>query len=133
MKGNTLIAFCLTFLMILGLISCKKEEKLQEPDLYGKWNWVSSKSKLHGNTITPQTEGYTQSIEFNTNGMIEFRHNDSLTSEKPFSIIHDASISTLPVIKLENDPFWMYSIKGDSLYLDNVCPNCFDDKYVRVK
>ena len=132
MKLFSPIVIFFVFLMWF-VIACKKDETTKETDLYGKWEWFSSKSRLHGTIITPQTEGYTQSLEFKTSGKIEFFKNDSVTAEKAFSIVHDASISTLPIIKLENDLLWMYSFVADTLYLENICPNCFDDKYVKVK
>lgn len=130
------ITSCVLLILILSVISCNKEEKTTIPEvnnLLGKWNWISSISGLHGTILTPQSEGYNMSIEFKLTGMIEFRKNDTITSEKQFSIIHDAGISSLPIIKLENDPLWMYSIIRDTLFLNNICTNCFNEKYLRAR
>lgn len=134
MKHKRTIAFPLVLLlMILTLITCKKDDEIEGKDLYGKWNWVSSISGLNGNILTPQTEGYTQSMEFKATRKVEFRKNDTVTSEKSFSITHDAKISTLPIIKVEDDPTWSYKTKTDTLFLYNVCPTCYNEKYVKVK
>jgi hypothetical protein len=121
--------------MIITVITCKKEEenKIEGIDLYGKWNWVSSISGLHGNTITPQTEGYTMSMEYKSTRKVEFRKNDTVTSEKSFSISHDAKTSTYPIINIEDNPTWSYKIKDDTLFLNNVCPTCYNEKYIRIK
>jgi len=134
MKQIKTIVFPLIFLvLILTLNTCKKDDEIEGTDLYGKWNWVSSTSGITGNVLTPQTEGYTMTMEFKSTRKIEFRKNDTVTSEKPFSITHDAKISALPIIKVEDDPTWSYKIKTDTLFLYNVCPTCYNEKYVRVK
>jgi hypothetical protein len=134
MKHIKSFAFpALTFVMMLTLITCKKDDEIEGTDLYGKWNWVSSISGLYGTVLTPQTEGYTQSMEFKSTRKVEFRKNDTVTSEKSFSITHDAKVSTLPIIKVEDDPTWSYKIKTDTLFLYNVCPTCYNEKYVKVK
>jgi hypothetical protein len=124
----------LLIVLIFTAINCSKDDEVIEgSDLYGKWNWVSSISGLHGNTITPQTEGYNMSMEFKPTRKLEFRKNDTVTSEKLFSIVHDADVATLPIIKVEEDPTWSYKIKDDTLFLYNVCPLCYNEKYIRVK
>jgi len=119
--------------MILTLITCKKDDNIEGTELYGKWNWVSSKGGAFGKTLTPATEGYTQSMEFKSTRMVEFRQNNAVTSEKAFSIAHDTKIANLPIIKLVNDLTWSYAVKGDSLFLYDVCGTCYDHKYVKVK
>jgi hypothetical protein len=124
----------LLFVIILTAINCSKDEEVTEgSDLYGKWNWVSSISGLHGNTITPQTEGYTSSMEFKATRKIVFLKNDTVTGEKHFSISHDAKTSAFPIINVDDNPTWSYKIKDDTLFLYNVCPLCFNEKYIRVK
>ena len=120
--------------MMLSVITCKKDETVIEgTDLYGKWNWVSSTGGAFDKTLTPATEGYTQTMEFKATRLVEFRQNNATTSEKAFSIAHDTKISNLPIIKLVDDLTWSYSVKGDSLFLYGVCSTCYDNKYVKVK
>jgi hypothetical protein len=136
MKHLKPLAFPLLLLLILLIaITCKKEEenKIEGTDLYGKWEWVSSTGGAYGKTLTPVTEGYALSMEFKETRLVEFRQNNAVTSEKAFSIVHDAKVSSLPIIKLVDDLTWMYTIKGDSLFLDDVCSTCYDHKYVKVK
>ena len=132
---KTLVFPLLLLLMLLAIVSCKNDEenKIEGTDLYGKWNWLSSISGLYGTILTPQSEGYSLSIEFKSTRKIEFRKNDTITSEKLFSIAHDVSISNLPIIVVEDDPTWSYKINSDTLFLNNVCPTCYNEKYIRVK
>jgi hypothetical protein len=120
-------------LIIVISFSCSKDEVIEGTDLYGKWNWVSSKSGLYGTVLSPQTEGYTMSMEFKATRKVEFKKNDTTTAEKPFSIAHDAKISVLPIIRIGDDLTWYYSIKNDTLFLNNVCSTCYNEKYLRVK
>ena len=124
----------LTLVLMLTLITCKKDETVIEgTELYGKWDWVSSTGGAFGKTLTPATEGYTESMEFKATRMVEFRRNNVVSSEKAFSIAHDTKISNLPIIKLVDVLTWSYSVIGDSLYLYDVCETCYDHKYVKVK
>lgn len=128
--GLSLLFFAMNF----GIIGCANEEtKTEGAELYGKWNWVSSISGLHGTMLTPKSEGYSMTIEFKSSGNIVFRRMDSITAEKPFSIIHDSKTSNLPIIVLDNSPLWMYSIKNDSLFLNNICSLCYNEKYIRIR
>jgi hypothetical protein len=124
----------LSFVLILTLITCKEDEAVIEgTDLYGKWNWVSSTGGAFGKTLTPASEGYTESMEFKATRIVEFRRNNIVSSEKAFSISHDSKISNLPIIKLVDVLTWSYSVKGDSLFLYDVCQTCYDHKYVKAK
>ena len=135
MKPLKTLAFPVLILgMMLTVISCKKDETVIEgTELYGKWDWVSSTGGAFGKTLTPATEGYTESMEFKATRMVEFRRNNVVSSEKAFSIAHDTKISNLPIIKLVDVLTWSYSVIGDSLYLYDVCETCYDHKYVKVK
>jgi hypothetical protein len=88
---------------------------------------------VYGKTLTPASEGYTESMEFKATRMVEFRRNNVVSSEKTFSIAHDTKISNLPIINLADVPTWGYSVKGDSLFLYDVCQTCYDHKYVKTK
>jgi hypothetical protein len=124
----------LTLVLMLSLLSCNKDEEVIEgTELYGKWDWVSSTGGALGKTITPATEGYTSSMEYKATRMVEFRQNNVVTSEKAFSIAHDTKISNLPIIKLVNDLTWSYKVKGDSLFLYDICETCYDHIYLKAK
>ena len=54
------------------LTSCSKDISIPNPELeklFGFWNWIQSSGGIGGQTITPATVGYSQTVEYNNNGI----------------------------------------------------------------
>lgn len=118
------------------LLSCNttKIGTVSENSLNGKWNWVSSTGGFIGKQITPESEKKTMTIEFSGSTIKKFE-NGNLLSKKTFSIQTQNSIygNDRKMIVIEDMPSQSFEIKGDTLYLNDECHDCYQSEYVRIK
>lgn len=140
MKNFNLIT-C-SFVLLL-LFACKKKTDFPSKDLeniIGEWEWEEASGGFAGVTVTPASEGYTESLLFQQNG--EFvKYRDSLEYQNYFFWITEGSsiFSAEPAYLLllgsrdQATINFTYSIDldGDILYLNEECNDCFRFKYRR--
>jgi hypothetical protein len=126
-----------SMLLLLLLLSCKKDEVKQlEKRLIGEWAWVRSTGGLMGTSISPDTEGFSESYLFQKNGIFtRFRDTATLFShfywlEKGTSLF---DTSTVNLLKLGNQDhtiiFATYSFQfngENGLILREECNDCFE-------
>ncbi len=120
----------LALVFIAGMSACKTSQLdanigFDKKMLSGRWEWQSSTGGFAGNTITPEKEGYTQSLRFSDNKVALYK-NDSLKWETGYSITRGSSIYSQEkanLIKYDNGylPKVILKVSQDSLVLaDNV-------------
>lgn len=89
MKTKQTILTIAVVTISMFLTTCKKDISLPSQDLeklFGTWEWVNSSGGWAGRTTTPSSEGYSQKIEFNKNGIYKSYRNDKVESKMDFTI-----------------------------------------------
>lgn len=126
--------------MIAGCSNAVAPREVQLPDMYGNWQWVKSVGGFAGTTITPATSGYTQRITLKSDNSGEFYKNDTLTVAMRFTIRRERtsfSPDSVDVIHYMDSTrlfSQIVSLVGhDTLALADLCMDCFDHTYVRIK
>lgn len=121
-------------LITLFCASCEKDKSLPG-NLRGKWNWFSLTGGYAGETYTPESTGYKETVEFTKDSHYRLYRNDSLIIDCHFNIKKTHSIiSTEPaMIIFYNDlPIRQsYTITGDTLVLCDECVDCYTNYYKR--
>ena len=131
------------------LTSCSKDISIPNPELeklFGSWNWIQSSGGIGGQTITPATVGYSQTVEYNNNGIYKIYKDGIQKDTKKFSLTSGTSIynpGPAYLIKYKDidhsDNNYQYSIQSirfggeDSLFLSDECYDCFIHIYTRHK
>ena len=111
-----------------------KRIPLRHQELYGSWTWAQSSGGIAGITLTPPPSGR---IEFTRNGDFRSFRSDTLLIASMFTIRRERtsfSPDVVPVIhyrdSLRLQP-QIYRIRGDSLFLTDLCIDCFSHLYLR--
>ena len=95
--------FCL-FILTLGFISCSSDDEnaIDNSELIGKWNWVSSCGGFTGGCWYPSEDNY-ESVEF-TNDLYIKKNNGIVDTEINYSITdsHINGTDVLYIIELQN-------------------------------
>ena len=77
------------FLLAIAIVSCSNDDSSVDiptsTRIIGNWNWISSVGGVDNLTLTPNSTGYTQRLEF-TVDTVKYYFNDELMSESPYSI-----------------------------------------------
>lgn len=132
---------------LLFMTACKKDISLPNENLeqlFGTWEWVQSSGGIGGVSINTTSEGYTKTIEFNSDGTYKWYKNGKLKDKMKFTVIEGPSIyssSNGYLIKYndtglfdQNDHPISQNIKfygQDILLLHEECNDCFGHIYVR--
>lgn len=116
----------------LLIISC---DSGINPDsaLLTEWDWVSSIGGFAGTISTPATTGENVSIEFTKSTYRKYVDGD-LRVEMNYNHANGESIysaETVPIITYHNNWRQSYTIKGDTLFLNDECFDCFGHVYVK--
>lgn len=88
MKYTTrFLSFTILLVLLFSLASCEKKEHDTVSELIiGKWQWIETMSPWTGIKYTPQTEGYTESIEFTSIGIVKQYKNGVLVNTSNYKI-----------------------------------------------
>lgn len=89
MKKN--IVYLIAFI-ILGLTSCNKDSdepdtSLILPELYDQWEWVYSFGGIAGDTVTPASMGFSVTLEYTSEGIVNLYRDYSLEITDNFSLL----------------------------------------------
>ena len=114
--------------------------------LFGSWNWVQSSGGFAGQTITPATDGYSQTVEFKKNGIYIRYKNGKRTDKMQFTLTEGSSIYTIglaylikykntgPIDKNNTHTIQSVTFGGqDTLFLRDECYDCYTSIYVKRK
>ena len=92
------------FILTFGIISCSSDDEtgIDNSELIGKWNWISSCGGFTGDCWYPSDDNY-ESVEF-TNDLYIKKNNGSVNTEMNYSITdsHINGTDILYIIELEN-------------------------------
>jgi hypothetical protein len=102
----------------------------------GTWTWLRSAGGLWYHVITPPP---ARTAVFGTDSTVRFLQNDTLTAEMTYAIRREPTLfgpALRNVIHYADSMRYQpqtYSILGDTLYLSDLCIDCFNHLYVRKR
>lgn len=123
-------------LCIIAVLSsgCTKEKSETFTDLIiGKWEWVESVSPWTGLVKNPLTEGYSQTLEFSTEGMMKWYQNDTLMSSSNYHIEKYSNEPDKYDIIYNSDLRAHISLVKDSLFLNSTYVDGPISIFVRIE
>jgi hypothetical protein len=105
-------------------------------EIQGKWDWVRSTGGVTGQTVTPDSAGYShQQLLFTWDEEFVFYQDDTVNTQGIYSLermedkvylsYNPTSGSTWPEQTVE-------FVEGDTLVLMDQCTDCYTHTYVRV-
>jgi hypothetical protein len=129
------------------MMTCRKDISVPDTNLeklFGTWNWVQSTGGFGGQTITPTTTGYSQTVEFGKNGINKIYKNGKQQDKYKFTLtlgtsIHSTGLAYLINYKHTglfhyNESITAQSIMfggQDSLFLCDEASDGYDNIYTR--
>jgi hypothetical protein len=131
----------------LFLTTCRKDISVPNPDLeklFGTWDWVGTYCGWSG-ASSPATVGYSQTVEFNKNGIYKMYHDGKQTDKRKFTLTEGSSIYTsgtaylinykdTKLFKKKNYTTQSVTFAGqDTLFLNDEAYDGCGDTYVKHK
>ena len=114
--------------------ACVKENSNSFADLIiGKWEWVESVSPWTGLVKNPQTEGYTQTLEFTAKGTMKWYLDDTLSNSTDYRIELYSSEPDKYELIYDKDLRAYISCENDSLSLNSAYVDGPVSIYVRIE
>jgi hypothetical protein len=127
----------LFLLVILG--ACQPLKVSPTHPIIGTWQWISTTGGFSGRaSSTPQTTGYTQSLELTKKGKYRKFRANQLVEEKRYGVANELTIfktEPLEVVRFRNkmqNQVILY-LKNDSLVLSDNHYDGYSHLYVRKK
>jgi len=141
MTIEKLVFLLLALTIFLG--SCSDDENMDLPTVCiddtcidGEWEWVESTGSIAGITITPITEGQTRKIIIDETNYQEFV-DGVLVLEAAYEFVVADDLDGLSdgslVLQIEAGSWLLVSMEDDNLNLDELCADCWTNKYVKVE
>jgi hypothetical protein len=140
------IKFLITILILTIFIllnSCAQYTNTQNTNeqLWGIWTWQSSSGGITGKQkMTPETKGYTKTIQFTSFGEYREFHDDSLVISAAYTIerkktIFDYNHDVICFSDTANNMMDQVIMKltDYELCLADPCPDCFGHAYTRME
>lgn len=129
---NVLLVFSIAFV----LASCQKDNGLKNSSILGSWEWLKSSGGIAGVVYTPETQGYSQLIEFNANDIYKLYRNGQLQNEAHYTLLQDTSIlsnTMVDMVQYEDGSRQSFSSSSndDTLFLREDVFDGFDHIYIR--
>jgi len=87
------------------MTTCRKDISVPDPNLeklFGTWNWVQSSGGIGGQTTTPATASYSQTVEFDKDGIYKICKNGKQQEKYKFTLTEDTSIHSTVTAYLIN-------------------------------
>lgn len=128
----------LLFVAVIIFASCEsKTDEVCEDlncDLIGEWAWVSTYGSIAGQTWTPESTGEDKLLVVEDDSL-SFYTDGTLTEKLSYEVFESDTI-----IKDMNYTYCKYGLntrlvflEGDDLRFQDLCADCYDDSYTRVK
>jgi hypothetical protein len=147
MKKHQIILAMAFLAVCLFLTSCRKDITVPNSEmnkLFGNWQWIETSGGFAGQVKTPATEGYSQSVEFKSDGIYKLYHDGKQKDKKTFTLsqgssIHDTVTAVLITYKNtgcgnKTEDVIKQSVKfggQDTLFLLDECADCYSFVFVR--
>lgn len=130
------INFLLIFSIAFVVAACQKNEGRNNSSIIGSWEWAQSSGGIAGVVYTPETQGYSQTIEFNANDIYKRYRDGQLQEETHYTLLQDTSIlsnTVVDMVQYEDDirQSFSFSSNGDTLFLKDDVFDGFDYIYIR--
>lgn len=130
------INFLLIFSIAFVVAACQKNESRNNSSIIGSWEWAQSSGGIAGVVYTPETQGYSQTIEFNANDIYKRYRDGQLQEETHYTLLQDTSIlsnTVVDMVQYEDDirQSFSFSSNGDTLFLKDDVFDGFDYIYIR--
>jgi len=85
-----LVKIGLVVAFISIIVSCKKEQTASDL-IVGKWQWIKTIIPYGGKVSNPQTTGFSQTLEFLSNGKMQEYKNDILINTSDYIVETNSS------------------------------------------
>jgi hypothetical protein len=124
--------FFFFLLAIATFTACKDDDPVNATGIEGDWRWTQSYGGLLGQTITPDSAGYTRHLEIDSETYREFQ-DDSLIFQSNYNIETrvDSLFGTNKIIAFDTGYELAIIQSGNNLKLIEICFDCFEHSYVR--
>ena len=136
----------LSLFCLLVLLQCggKSTGPKYDSSIIGQWEWVVSSGGIGGWTTTPETENYELFYTFNTDSTYTKKTVDSfsigilygsfnINYERIWNENDSGYVIYLNENSGTNQPRTAYEVEYDTLYLSELCADCFTHKFVRLE
>jgi len=119
---------------VLFCPGCKKTETSPFSMLYHRWEWVRSSGGIAGVVQTPQSEGYTQAIDFDEEGFFTLYRDNAVFISGSYTVINAESIldnTGYDMIIFDNGLLQsaIIQLSEDTLVLREEAFDCFTHTY----
>lgn len=133
----------LMLLVVAGFMSCRKNIDVPNAEcekVFGTWRFVSASGGITGETITEQSRGYTETVEFTRKGIVHWRKNGKKEKHKflrreKFSFTVASSIYTHAlsnqVVMTSGNKTILFGSTADTLTLLDEAYDGYSTKYVK--
>lgn len=113
---------------------CEKENSETFADLIiGKWDWIESVSPWTGLVKNPQTEGYSQTLEFSAKGIMKWYQNDTLMNSTNYRLeIYSTNPDKYEII-YSSEMSAHISCVNDSLFFNSAYVDGPVTTYIRIE
>ena len=137
-SNGVVTVYLLPLLLAIGITSCSDGVMEPEPEatgLLGSWQWLSSCGGFGPQCGTPASKGYDQTIVLTADSMFQWFRADSLFLRADFSVTQDETMYGMQdVIVLEQALAFAFDFPSkDSLRLRDLCFDCFEHHFLRLK
>lgn len=133
--------------MFTCLTSCRKDILVPDTNfknLFGRWTWIESSGGFSGHTINPNTENYSLTAEYKSNGVYKKFKDGKKITKQTFSFQESESIYSVNeeyLIEYSEGrlskklviPHSFEFIGPDTLILKDECYDCYIHIYVKEK
>lgn len=121
---------------VLFCPGCKKTDESSDINLWYRWEWVQSSGGIAGEVLTPQSEGYTQAVEFEENGAYTKYRNNAVVTSGTYTINRAVSILDGQeydmVVFDDGSPTQAIALVNErNLILREDCFDCYTHNYQR--
>ncbi len=131
----------LILVLFAGLFACKTDDVVPENPLdtaiVGNWNWVKSSGGIQGTTLTPTSTKYSLSYVFTKSNTYQQTKNGALLQEGGYKLQHifesPSGKLTQKITFLNLNETFVYTLKNDTLRIDEGCCDRFLHIYTKVK
>ncbi len=130
------LMWAVVMVVLLVQPGCKKVGQSSGSMLTYSWQWVRSVGGIAGVTQTPQSEGYTQAIDFDENGSYtKYRDNINVASGT-FTVTRaesqlDGQQYDMVTLDDGSEPMAVTMLSESQLILREDCFDCFTHTYQR--
>ena len=137
-SSGVVTVYLLPLLLAIGVTSCSDGVVEPEPEatgLLGSWQRLSSCGGFGPQCGTPASTGYDQTIVMTMDSVFQWFRADSLFFQRDFSVTRDETMYGIQdVIVLEQQLAFAFDFPSkDSLRLRDLCYDCFEHRFLRLR